>query len=196
MTSQGCLLCCVFAHTRPQSSKASASLSISSWQCQCQRLPQGPKDSSSTSPGRCTESFFRQWWGCSNRHWTAAVCPGGSPPKVPAPKLQSPALLTEAPHAWSPSRGRPLGLAVRGGRWEATQRELLHLGPPYISLIPVAHWVGWFDLTSCLFLLPFPFPITHCQPPHGLPDRRGRRLHATASRRPRAFLQPGCLPCI
>lgn len=120
------------------------------------------------------------------------VCPGG-PPKVPAPKLQpsttcgSTARLAGQPQA-------PLGLAVRGERREATQRApapqtSVHQPHPHGPL------GGRFDLTSCLFLLPSPFLITQYPPPHGLPDRRGGRLHATASRRPRAFLQPGCLPC-
>lgn len=114
-------------------------------------------------------------------------------PKVPAPKLQpsttggSTRRLVAQPQA-------PLGLAVRGGRREATQRApapqtSVHQPHPHGPL------GGLFDLTSCLFLLPSPFLITQYPPPHGLPDRRGGRIHATASRRPRAFLQPGCLPC-
>lgn len=112
------------------------------------------------------------------------------PPKVPAPKLQpsttggSTRRLVAQPRA-------PLGLAVRGERREATQRA-----PAPQTSVHQPHPHGplgeRFDLTSCLFL---PFLITQYPPPHGLPDWRGGRLHATASRRRRAFLQPGCLPC-
>lgn len=117
MTSQGCLLCCRLptlapSHPRPQPRCQSAAGSANS-----NAFPKGPR----------TRLRPRQVTAQNHSSPSGGVAPTAigrlpsaqaAPPKVPAPRLQSPALLTEAPHAWSPSRGRPLGLAVRGGRWE------------------------------------------------------------------------------
>lgn len=84
-TSQGCL-CLVDRLHSPQSPKASASLSTSTWQCQRQHHHKAPRTrlQHREDTAHLHRSCPREW-GCSNRHWMACHLPRRPPEKCLPP---------------------------------------------------------------------------------------------------------------